>query len=324
MKKGNSKLQDAAKTALLQCMALKPGESCLVITDKKKMDIGKAFYEQAKLITDKVKLMEISESKVNGEEPGKEVAEEMLKYDVIMIPTSKSLSHTNARRKAVENGARLASMPGITEEMAVRCLNADYIKIGEITKKLAVLLTAADSVHITSANGTDITMDIKGLKSSGRNTGIFDEPCAWGNLPEGEACMAPREGTTNGVFVVDLTMAGVGRVKDPIKITVKDGFAVAIEGGEEADKLREMLEGMNDKRVYTIAEIGIGTNDKAIITGNTLEDEKVMGTAHIALGNNMSYDGGVTDAPIHLDGVFDKPTIELDGKKIIDAGQFLV
>ncbi|MEA3514891.1 MAG: aminopeptidase [Nanoarchaeota archaeon] len=320
----NSKLENAAKTALLQCMDLKKNESCLIITDKNKLDIGTAFYEQAKLITDSVKIIEIPELKVNGAEPELEVAEEMLKYAVIMIPTTKSMSHTNTRRKAVENGARIASMPGITEDMAIRCLNADYIKIRERSRKLADLMTAASSVHITSPKGTDINMDLKDLKCSGADAGIFDKPGKWGNLPEGEACMGPREGTTNGVFIVDLTMAGVGRVETPIKITVKEGFAVSIEGGKEADKLRELLKSMDDKRVYTIAEIGIGTNDKAIITGNTLEDEKVMGTAHIALGNNISYDGGTTDAPIHLDGVFDKPTIFIDGKMIIEDGIFLI
>ena len=320
----NSELQNSVKTALLQCMNLKKDESCLIITDKNKLDIGTAFFEQAKIITDNVKLIEIPELKVNGAEPAQEIAEEMLKYDVIMIPTSKSMSHTNARRKAVEHGARIASMPGITEDMAIRCLNADYRKIRERTRKLADLMTAASSIQITSFKGTDITMDIKELKCSGTNGGIFDKPRKWGNLPEGEACMGPREGTTNGVFIVDLTMAGVGRVETPIKITVKDGFAVSIEGGKEADKLRELLKSMDDKRVYTIAEIGIGTNDKAIITGNTLEDEKVMGTAHIALGNNISYDGGTTDAPIHLDGVFDKPTIFIDGKMVIENGIFLI
>ena len=320
----NDKLYQAARTALVQCMALKNGESCLVITDRKKIDIANAFYNQAKLITDNVKLIDIPELKVNGEEPPAEVAEEMLKYSVIMIPTSKSISHTTARRNAVENGARIASMPGITEDMAIRCLNADYSKIRERTRKLVDMMTSANSVRILTETGTDIRMDIAGLKCSGGNGGIFDKPGTWGNLPEGEACMTPLEGTTNGVFFVDKTMAGVGRVNIPIRITVKQGFAVSIEGGEEAEKLSLMLKSMNDRRVYNIAEIGIGTNDKAMITGNTLEDEKVMGTAHIALGNNMSFDGGTTDVPIHLDGVFDKPTIIVDDQKIIEKGRFLV
>jgi len=68
--------------------------------------------------------------------------------------------------------------------------------------------------------------------------------------------------------------------------------------------------------------LGVGTNPKAKITGNVLEDEKVFGTAHIALGNNTAFEGKV-DVPVHVDGVFTKPTIFLDKKKIIEKGVFL-
>jgi len=317
-------LEDAVRTALLKNMAMTAEDTCLVITDHNKLDIGNVFYNQAKLITENAKLIVMPEIEVSGQEPPEDVAREMLNYSVIMIPTSKSISHTKARRDAVENGARLASMPGITVDMATRCLNADYKEIQERTKKLVDLEDKGKTVRVTTRLGTDITMSIEGLKCKGANAGIFDKPGKWGNLPEGESNMAPVEGSTNGVFIVDKTMAGVGKVKEPIRITVKEGFAVDIQGGKEADELKSILESVGDKNVYNIAEIGIGTNHKAIITGNTLEDEKVMGTAHIALGNNMSYDGGTCDAKLHLDGIMDKPTIWIDDKKVIEDGVFLV
>ena len=104
---------------------------------------------------------------------------------------------------------------------------------------------------------------------------------------------------------------------------VKKGFVVDIQGGEEALELKKMLENFNNKKVYNIAELGIGTNDKAIISGNVLEDEKVLGTAHIAVGNNTAY-GGKCNAPCHLDGVFRNPTIFADDKKIMEKGRLLV
>ena len=124
-------MEQAARNALINNMGLKNNESCLILFDTTKKKIADAFNSQAQLITENVKLLEIDEPKVNGEEPKKEVADEMLKFDVIMIVTSRSISHTDARRQAVANGARLASMPSITEDMAVRCLSADYIKIRE-------------------------------------------------------------------------------------------------------------------------------------------------------------------------------------------------
>lgn len=313
-------MRDAAKSALTQCLNLQSTESCLILTDNTRLSIANAFYKEAKNITDKVKLIEIPELEYNGREPDDNAAQEMLDYDVILIITSKSMSHTKARRQATENGARLASMPGITEDMAKRTLSADYKKIRERTQHLVKLLTKANTLRVTTELGTDITMDISNLKCSGADAGIFDKPGAWGNLPEGEACMAPKENTTNGIFIVNKTMAGVGKLQYPIKFTVRDGFVADITGAEEAARLKKLLMDFNDPSVYNIAEIGIGTNDKAIITGITLEDEKVLGTAHIAIGNNLTYDGGTTNAPVHLDGVFSKPNIYLDDKLIIEKG----
>ena len=108
----------------------------------------------------------------------------------------------------------------------------------------------------------------------------------------------------------------------PITVTVENGFATKIEGGNEATRLIGMLEPMG-KMAYNIAELGIGTNDQAIVTGAILEDEKVMGTVHIALGNNISM-GGTCDVGIHLDGVILEPTVLVDGKLIIEEGKLMI
>ncbi len=135
--------------------------------------------------------------------------------------------------------------------------------------------------------------------------------------------MAPQEGTSNGIFIIDKSIAGLGEVDKPVKITVKDGFATKIEGGTSATQFLKMLESVNDKNAFNIAELGIGTNDKAKIIGNVLEDEKVLGTIHIALGNNTAF-GGSIKVPIHIDGVISKPTIFVDNKKIMENGKLLI
>jgi leucyl aminopeptidase (aminopeptidase T) len=71
------------------------------------------------------------------------------------------------------------------------------------------------------------------------------------------------------------------------------------------------------------AEFGIGTNDKAIITGSPLEDEKVKGTAHLALGNNIFF-GGKVSVPFHVDGIFLQPTIWANDKIIMNNGKFIL
>jgi leucyl aminopeptidase (aminopeptidase T) len=314
-------LEKSAEKIIKECMGVKKGEKVLIIIDKNKEKIGKALLEQAKKITD-AKLIEVPAGKINGEEPPSYAADKMKEFDVILIATTVSMSHTKARRDASEKGARIASMPGITEEMMERAINVDYDAMAERGHKIRDALRKGKKVHITTKLGTDISMSIEGREAKGGMGGMVHKKGDWDNLPAGEACTTPVEGTSNGVFVVDASFGGIGKLSKPIKIDVKDGFAVRIEG-EEAEKLKNILEGVNDKNAFNIAELGIGTNDKAKITGNVLEDEKVLGTAHIALGNSKSL-GGKIDVPVHLDGVFTKPTIFIDGKKIMNDGKLIL
>jgi leucyl aminopeptidase (aminopeptidase T) len=260
--------------------------------------------------------------KINGEEPPQEVADLMQKFDVVFCPTSKSLTHTDARRNASAKGVRIATFPGITEDVMIRGLNADYVEIARMTIKVQKVLEKGKAIRVTAPNGTDISFGIKGRKVI-PSKGLFHKKGESGNLPTGEAYLAPIEGTSNGVFVVDGSMAGLGLIKNVnIKIEVKDGYAVKITGGTMAKKLNEMLDKVG-KEARNIAEFGIGTNPSAKLSGILLEDEKVMGTIHIALGNNKSM-GGSVNVPIHLDGVIKKPTVYMDGKVIMKDGKLLI
>ncbi len=142
-------------------------------------------------------------------------------------------------------------------------------------------------------------------------------------MPTGETFLAPVEGTTNGVFVVDGSFAGLGLIGEVhIKVDVEKGFATKITGGKAAKKLIGMLDKVG-RRARNIAEFGIGTNDSAKLSGILLEDEKVMGTVHLALGNNVTM-GGTFNVPIHVDGVIKKPTVYLDDKLLMNSGKLLI
>ncbi len=314
-------LYRAAQTAVRDCLGLKAGERVLVVTDEPLRHIGYAIRDATRDFGNEVLLVEIVPRKTNGEEPPAEVAALMGMVDVVLCPTSKSLTHTDARRAASATGARIATLPGVTEEVMVRCMNADYHQIAERTDRLCRLLEATESVRVTAAAGTDIMLPIKGRQAHA-SSGLFTNRGQWGNLPTGEAYLAPLEGQSQGVVVVDGSMASVGMVRQPIRITVRDGLATDIEGGEEAARLRALLEphGQDGRNV---AEFGIGTNDRAILTGIILEDEKVMGTIHIAFGDNKSM-GGTVRVASHLDGLVTRPTVWFDDRKIMDAGSLLV
>jgi aminopeptidase len=312
-------LLSAAAVAVRDCMGAQPGERVLVITDEPQRLIGLALHRAARELGLDVLLVEMIARQTNGEEPPTEVAELMTRFDVAMCATLKSLTHTEARRAASAAGTRVATLPGVTEEIMVRCMNADYDRIARRTHHLCDLLAAASTIRVQAAGGTDVLLPIEGRQAFA-SSGIFRERGQWGNLPTGEAYLAPVEGRSQGVVVVDGSMAGVGLVRTPIRITIEDGYATTISGGVEADRLRALLDA-HGREARTVAEFGIGTNDRARLTGVILEDEKVMGTIHIAFGDNKSMGGSVRVAS-HLDGLVTAPTVHFDDRLIMDRGQF--
>jgi len=308
-----------ARIAVETCMKVKPEETVLIVTDTRKLRIAEAFAYAAASIGAKTVTTIMEPAQEHAKEPPKPVAEAMKAAEVVLIPTTKSLSHTDARRAATKAGARIASMPGITQDMMqVGGLTADYKQIAALTDKVANILEKAKKVRVTSPSGTDLTMSIE-ERPPLRDTGLYRKAGEWGNLPAGEACLAPVEGTTNGVLVMD-SMGST--VTQPLKITVKDGWAKRFDGPDAA-KLESLLKAA-DKNAYNIGELGIGTNPKARITGNVLEDEKVLGTVHIALGDNTSYEGGHTKSKIHLDGILFQPTVKVDTRLLMQKGELLV
>jgi len=295
-------LDKSCKIILNQCMNLKNDESCLIITDKKLHKIGRALFRNSLKIAKKSGLILVPIPEAHGAEPPSKVAKGMLNYDVILMPTTKSLSHTRARKNASKKGARIASMPGIAKDMMKRALNVDFNKIKYINEKLIKKLTNKNKIRVITKKGTDITFYLKGRKWIG-DDGIYTKKGAFGNLPAGEIFVAPLEGKTNGTIIVDASIGGIGKVDKNINISIKDGFIVGVKGGKVANQFKRLLK---NKLYKNIAELGIGTNYKAKITGNVLEDEKVSGTCHIAFGNNKNF-GGKVDVPFHVDVVVKRP-----------------
>jgi leucyl aminopeptidase (aminopeptidase T) len=202
-------------------------------------------------------------------------------------------------------------------------LTVDYKKGASLTNKVATLVQKGSAVTISTPSGTILTMSIKERQPM-RDTGLFHKRGDFGNLPAGEVALAPVEGSTSGTLVIDsLVDTALGlSVTQPLKVAVKDGRARSLVGPDAA-KLKSVLEAA-DKNAYNIAELGIGTNPKARLIGNVLEDEKVLGTVHIAVGDNTSFAGGHTRSSIHLDGILLQPTVKIDERLLMQNGKLLV
>lgn len=313
-----TELKNASIIALRDCMGLQPHETLLVVTDEIKRDIGLALHEAGRELCSESVLTEIRSREINGQEPPVLVAEMMQKVDVVVCPTAKSLTHTDARRNAVKLGVRVGTMPGITLDTMVRCLSADYDRIISLTNYFARKLEGVSVIRVVTANGTDISMPVKGRKII-PSTGVLRNKGDSGNLPSGEVYLAPWEGQSNGRVVIDGSMAGLGMLSEPIAIEVRNGYAEEISGGEQAAKLVEMLDKAG-RDARAVAEFGIGTNYKAILTGKILEDEKVFGTIHIAFGNNLTMGGNIA-INSHLDGLVKEPDVYFDNDLVMKTGK---
>jgi leucyl aminopeptidase (aminopeptidase T) len=310
-------LESAAVTAVRDCLGIKPTETLLVLTDPPASHLARVLAEAARPLAREVLLLEYAERELNGQEPPPPVPATMAAVDAVLAVTTKSITHTAARRAATAAGARVATMPGITEDCLIRTMNADYDAIAARTVRVTRLLSRARVARLTTRRGTDITLPIGGIEAI-PSTGLIREPGQWGNLPSGEAYLRPEEGKAEGVVVVDGSLAGIGTVRIPVRITVKAGFAVDITGGDEAARFAAQLDKVG-RQARNVAELGVGTNDRAVLTGKILEDEKILGTVHVAFGNNASM-GGTVDIPFHVDGIILDPTLELDGESILRDG----
>ncbi|MFH1877616.1 MAG: aminopeptidase [Candidatus Omnitrophota bacterium] len=298
-------------------LKLRREESCLIVTDTVKENIGRAFFEYARKITPRAKLIVMDPTKEHAAEPPADVKNAMLQYDVQMLITDKSLTHTAARIEASSRGARIATMPGITEEIANRCLEIDYADLKKQSNRLYDILSRTKKIRVTTEKGTDITFIVGKSKFFGKDGGSFDFPGAYGNLPEGEVSFAPAD--CKGRFIVDASFPELGILAEHIIFSASGGVVNEITG-YKAEEIIRRLDSIGP-RAYKVAELGIGLNPRAVISGQVLEDEKVIGTVHIALGNNMSY-GGNNDVPLHLDGVISNPDIYVDGGKLMENGRF--
>jgi len=235
-----------------------------------------------------------------------------------------STSHTRFRDLLTRIcGCRYASMPLFDISMLEGAMNVDWKTLAKRTKKIAKAVNMAEFIEVETLNGTNISFSKKGRRV-GSDTGILTRPGSFGNLPAGEVFLAPLEGTANGRLILE--WAPTGRFKSPVRLMVKDGYVVDVSGEDEyAEYLSRRFSERKENR--NIAELGIGTNDMAKRPDNILESEKILGTIHIAFGDNSSF-GGATRTPFHQDFVFFKPTVTLihkDGsrKDILRAGRLL-
>jgi leucyl aminopeptidase (aminopeptidase T) len=310
-------LTGAAELAVAQ-LGVHGGERVAVLHNVAQADIAEALGEAARSVGGDVDVVAFPTLERHGVEPPEDVARAIARADVCFAATDTSLSHTRARLAGTERGARFASLPTVTADIFRRVIPVDYAEMTRRGAAIAALITQVDEIRITSPQGTDVTLVVRGR--DGRNDdGDLRAPGAFGNLPAGEAYVAPVELEGEGVLVFDGSVAGFGLLDEPMRVELAGGRLVTASG--KAGAWLEQLLDAGDGR--TVAELGIGTNPAATLTGVVLEDEKIIGSAHVAFGSSAGV-GGVVQAAVHVDSVMLEPTIEIAGRTVVSGGELLI
>jgi leucyl aminopeptidase (aminopeptidase T) len=185
------------------------------------------------------------------------------------------------------------------------------------SQAVAKLLDQGHAAHVTCPRGSDLRLDLEGRHGIA-DDGDLTAPGAFGNLPCGEGFIAPLNG--NGTIVAS-SLAPLGLSDEPATLTVKDGHITAGAGGLGPEYLRLLQ--AHGELGSNLAELGVGTNDRARLTGNVLEDEKVLGTVHVAFGASAAI-GGTVSVAIHLDVVVLNASLEIDGRPVLDGGDYVL
>jgi aminopeptidase len=235
--------------------------------------------------------------------------------DIVVALSNNSTSHTRFRSLVNSTGGRFASLPNFDPEMFFTSMMVDWQALAERTRRLAEEVNKAKEVLVECPNGTKMSFGKKGRTAAG-DDGLLTSPGSFGNLPAGEVYLAPLEGTSTGIMVLEF--APTRRLESPLRLVVENGNVVEMLGD---DPYRRKLEQKFAESAANrnIAELGIGTNDRATRPDNILEAEKILGTIHIALGDNSGF-GGIVSTPFHEDFVFYRPTltaVHADGTRTI-------
>jgi leucyl aminopeptidase (aminopeptidase T) len=315
-------LDRALAIVVERCLGIRPGEDVLVIGDGREGSDSRTLAEglrdaAVRAGADAV-LALMDQRATDGTEPPPPIAAALLACDAYLAPTSRSLSHTRARKAASDAGVRGATLPGVTAEMLGRVMGTDFDALKARTEAITALLHGSDHARITCPNGSDLTLDLSG-RAGIPDFGELTAPGAFGNLPAGEGFVAPLNGDGT---LAPTSLAPLGISPEPVLLTVQDGNLVGAEGGSLAARFLELLRAHGPLGT-NLAELGVGTNEAATLTGNVLEDEKILGTIHVAFGASAGI-GGTVSVPIHLDVVVLEPTLDVGGTRVLDGGRWVL
>lgn len=308
---------------LSHCGALKAGERVLLIGDETTQNLMNYFILGAQNLGAQVEHIFMTAASRHGVEPNEEIGARMLHADLVAALTLKSIAHTRARLALNERGGRFLSLPGYSEVLFEDpALLVDYHAQYALTRSVSDAFTNGKTVLVRSEAGTDIRLNIEG-RAGNCCPGFVNEHFGLGSPPDIEANVSPVEDASEGIVVVDGSVATeeLGLLDTPIILHVEGGRIVRFESknAEYVRRCESIFSRIGSPLAYVLAECGVGLNPMAKLTGNMLTDEGVLGCIHFGFGSNSTV-GGKNAVPFHLDFVFRNASLWVDDAPLMLNG----
>ena len=313
---------EAARNALKCVLEAKKGENLVIFCDHEKISIGEAFANGALKLGLQIRLtrLETAADVFRIEVPSK-IMEILTKQkpDVYINLLRGTREETPFRIKLIQvetkkHKARLGHCPGVTLDMltegALALTAEEHRQMQHFAQELIQKLNQAVKIKITNPAGTDVSVSVEG-RPFFTDTVIDWKTMKWMNLPTGEVIVAPVENSLEGKLVCDMAIGGIGAIKAPLEIAIKNGRVEGVSSNER-NVLERVKEGFDtDEWASVVGEFAFGINSKARFVQEFLEAEKMLGTIHIAFGNNSDMPVGKNQSKNHLDLMVSKPTVKI-------------
>ncbi|MCW3993365.1 MAG: aminopeptidase [Candidatus Bathyarchaeota archaeon] len=316
---------EAAKNALECVLEAKRDESIVIFCDYEKMSIGKAFANGALKLGLQTRLVQL---KTDENVLRKEVPPQIMKIltkqtpDIYINLLRGTREETQFRIKLIKMEtkdlkARLGHCPGVTLDMltegALALTTEEHKQMQAFADKLIEKLSKAVRVEVMNSAGTNVSLSVEG-RSFFTDTKIDWKTMKWMNLPTGEVIVAPVESSLEGRLVCDMAIGGIGPIKTPVEIAVKNGKVQDVSSAD-TEVLRRAKGSLNtDEWSNVVGEFAFGINSKARFVEGFIEAEKMLNTIHIAFGNNSDMPGGKNPSKNHMDFLVSKPTVKVFNK----------
>lgn len=302
-----------------------PGDKVLLIADTSTdQTVWQVFAMAAQVVGATPIIALMLPDRRDYEDPPEAIQRAADACDVLHYLTRKGLVHSRWGRRMCQAGKRRIHSEGITADQllegAALCDEPEY---RAWINKIIPFWDEGKIVHFTTPAGTDFTVSVEGHRSL-FTSGAELLKVRRAQFPGGECPCTPKEGTGDGVIVVDQSIHHpAGTLRHPITLRLEKGEIVDISGDWEAAEYKKWVEEYGDEHGKTLAELSVGCNPMAKFTGSPRQDRFVLGSCHVGFGMNADV-GGTIDSNIHYDAILSKPTITVDGTTVVKDGVIVV